>query len=145
MGRLPINSTGALVISVVTVAIALALQSNIIQGLIPRMVGTGLAPTVYGFGPTLYAAVVLGMLFSITVYIGMQAFREEAQFSILIMMVITILIAASLAATIALFSNNAILSATGPCAAALTVIDGTCEMPTAAAQKGVYFLSLIHI
>ena len=145
MQRMPINNTGALVISVVTVAIALALQTNIVGGLIPRMVGTGLASTVYGFGPTLYSAGVLAMLFGITVYLGAQAFRSEAQFSILIMMVITILIAASLATTIALFSNSAILAATGPCSAAITTVGGTCEAPTAAANKGIYFGSYAYV
>ena len=141
---MPINSTGALVISVVTVAIALALQSNIVAALIPRMVGAGLAPTVYGFGPTLYSAGILSMLFGITIYLGAQALRQEAQFSVLIMMVITILIAASLAATIQTFSNSAIEAATGPCTAAFKT-GGTCTAPAAAAfassndGAGAYF------
>lgn len=111
--RMPINSASALVISVVTVAIALSLQSNIIAALIPRMAGTSLAEVVYSFGPTLYSAGILAMLFGITIYLGFQAFRTEAQFSILIMMVITILIAASLAATIGLFADQAIAATCG--------------------------------
>jgi len=137
LSRMPINSASALVISVVTVAIALSLQTNIIAALIPRMNGTDLAETVYSFGPTLYSAGILAMLFGITIYLGFQAFRTEAQFSVLIMMVITILIAASLAATIGLFSDNAILAATGPCQEAQTTVGGTCT--AIAASQDIFF------